>query len=97
MVKRKKIMFNFFKKKTAEKSLEEWKKEWVPATTPEKTYYSLGPSTEGRVILQVNYGNVSLNEKGIDLLIKALETSKMWLDESGKQPEDGCQEEEQPV
>ena len=40
---------------------------------------------------------VSLNEKGIDLLIKALETSKMWLDESGKQPDNGCQEEETPV
>ena len=93
-------MFNWFKnecEKKAEKSLEDWKKEWVPATQPEKTYYNLGPTTEGRVMLQVYYGNVSLNEKGIDLLIKALETSKMWVDESGKQPEDGCQEEETPV
>ena len=46
--------------------------------------------------LKSNYVYTKI-EKGIDLLIKALETSKMWLDESGKQPEDGCQQEDKPV
>ena len=68
-----------------------------PAPKPEMEYYSIGPSSEGRVILRVPYGNVSLNVGGIDNLIAVLESAKRWVDESGKQPEDGCQEEETPV
>ena len=90
-------MFNLFKNKKAEKSLDEWKQEWLPKEEPEMRYYSIGPTNYGRVMIKVSYGNMSLNEEGIDKLIKALEVSKMWLDESGKQPEDGCQEAEESV
>lgn len=90
-------MFNWFKKKTAEKSLDEWKKEWKSAPEPERTYYSVGPTTEGRVMLQVYYGNISFNEEGIDKLIKILESSKVLLENSGKQPDNGCQEEYDPL
>ena len=90
-------MFNLFKNKKAEKSLDEWKQEWLPKEEPEMRYYSIGPTSYGRVMIKVSYGNMSLNEEGIDKLIKALEVSKMWLDESGKQPEDGCQEAEESV
>ena len=41
-----------------------------------------------------------MDEEGLNSLIQTLEASKAWLDprlESGKQPEDGCQEEETPV
>lgn len=76
---------------------KERKAEAINQPEPERMYYSLGPTTEGRVMLRVYYGNVSLNEVGIDTLIKALESSKVWLEEGGKQPEDGCQEAEHPV
>ena len=76
---------------------EERNEEVMNQPEAERMYYSLGPTTEGRVMLRVYYGNVSFNRVGIDTLIKALESSKMWLEESGEQPEDGCQKENQPV
>mgnify|MGYP003337586450 CR=1 FL=1 len=94
-------MFNWFKKEE-EDTLKHFKPEWVPQEEPERSYYSIGPSSKGRVIVQVYYGNISLNREGIDNMIKALEVSKVWLNpkldvESGKQPDNGCQEEETPV
>ena len=97
-------MFNWFKseeKSLADRYFEARAKE-EPTEEPERTYYSIGPSSKGRVIVQVYYGNISLNRDGIDNMIKALEVSKVWLNpkldvESGKQPDNGCQEEETPV
>ena len=101
-------MFDFFKTLKEENSRLNKAKEtpkYVPEgmlkeskPEPERRYYSLGPTTEGRVMLAVNYGNISMDEKGIDCMIKALEASKVWLeDKSGKQPESACHSEEQPV
>jgi hypothetical protein len=99
-------MFNWFNKETAHDKVVEERKEQLdnflknttPQPEPERQYYSLGPTTEGRVMLKVYYGNVSMDKDGIDALIKTLEASKAWVDDrSGKQPEDGCQEAEQPV
>lgn len=85
-------MFNLFKKKTPEKSPEDCKQEYVPKEEPEVRYYSVGPTSHGRVMFKVAYGNVSLNELGIDNLIKALEASKMWLDENNRRPENRAPE-----
>ena len=91
-------MFNLHLwKKKEEDPLKHFKPDWIPKEEPEMRYYSIGPTSHGRVQLNVAYGNVSLNRLGIDNLIKVLETSKMWLEESGKQPDNGCQEEETPV
>ena len=57
-------MFNFFKKETAHdkviKEQREQLNDYLKNTTPEpeRQYYSLGPTTEGRVMLKVYYGNV---------------------------------------
>lgn len=92
-------MFDFFKTLKEENSrLNKAKEDCVPQPEPERRYYSLGPTTEGRVMLAVHYGNISMDEKGIDCMIKALEASKVWLeDKSGKQPESACHSEGQPV
>jgi hypothetical protein len=88
-------MFNIFKSK--DYVMPEIPKTEVVTKEQERTFYSLGPTTEGRVMLRVHYGNVSFNRLGIDNMIKALEASKIWLEESGNDPQDGCQEEEKPV
>jgi len=100
------IMFNLFKKDSAHnkvvkeqrEQLNDYLKNNTPEPEPERQYYSLGPTTEGRVMLKVYYGNVSMDKDGIDTLIKVLEASKAWVeDKSGKQPEDGCQKQPEPV
>jgi hypothetical protein len=92
-------MFNLFKKKEPQNLVGEQK--WVPqepVPEPERQYYSIGPTTERRVMLKVYYGNISMDKEGIDAMIKTLEASKVWCeDESGKQPEDGCQKQPEPV
>ena len=79
-------MFNWFKKEEPDNLAGEQK--WVPMEPqpePERVYYSIGPTTENRVMLKVHYGNVSMDEEGIDSLIKVLEASKSWLeDKSGE-------------
>jgi len=99
-------MFNLFKKDSAHnkvvkeqrEQLNDYLKNNTPEPEPERQYYSLGPTTEGRVMLKVYYGNVSMDKDGIDALIKTLEASKAWVeDKSGKQPEDGCQEDYDPL
>ena len=101
MVIRKTKMFDWFNtKKIEEDTLKHFKPQWMPQEEPEMTYLAIGPTSKGRVSIKLNYGVVTLDEVGIDSLIQTLEASKAWLDprlESGKQPEDGCQEEEQPV
>ena len=96
-------MFDFFKTLKEEnsrlneskKALDDLKPDWVPQPEPERQYYSLGPTTEGRVMLKLHYGIVSMDRDGIDSLIQVLEASKVWLeDKSGKQPDNGCQVEE---
>ena len=67
---------------------------------PEMTYLAIGPTSKGRVSLKLNYGSVTMDEEGLNSLIQTLEASKKWLNpslESGKQPDNGCQEEETPV
>lgn len=81
-------MFNLFGK-TPEYTKVEVPRVEVPVVEQESQYYSIGPTTEGRVMLKLYYGNVSLNEVGIDSLIRVLEASKQWCEEkSGKEPED---------
>lgn len=88
-------MFNYFNKPTEYPKVETPK--WYPAEQ-EKTYYSIGPTNQGRVMLMMYYGNASLNRAGLDSLIAVLESSKAWLDESldpfGEQPEDGLTDSE---
>lgn len=92
-------MFNLFRNKKLDEAIEKIKEE--PYVEPERTYYSIGPSTKGRVVFRLSYNNISMDEVGIDALIKVLESSKVWLepdkDDSGKQPEDGLPTEGQPV
>lgn len=101
-------MFDFFKTLKEENSRLNKSKEtpkYVPEgmlreskPEPEGQYYSLGPTTEGRVMLKLHYGSVSMDREGIDSLIQVLEASKVWLeDKSGKQPDNGCQVGEKPV
>jgi hypothetical protein len=97
-------MFNWFKSENkyekAEEALNNFKPEYVPQEEPERPYYTVGPTTKGRVMLKVHYGNVSMDETGINSLIGVLEASKAWLEpnkENGKQPDDGCQEEYDPL
>jgi hypothetical protein len=74
---------------------DKMKKE--PYEEPEQAYYTLGPTTKGRVMLKLGYSNITMDEVGIDNMIKTLEASKAWLEpekEIGKQPENGCQTEE---
>ena len=88
-------MFNWFKRK--EYIVPEVEK---PKEEPERTYLLIGPTSKGRVALRLRYSEITMDEIGINSLIKSLEASKAWLNptlESGKQPEDGCQEEETPV
>lgn len=89
-------MFSLFRNKKLDEMVEKIKEE--PYVEPEREYYMIGPTTEGRVLLKLYYGNVSLNKDGIDALIKVLEAAKDWcVEKSGKQSDDGCQEEEEPV
>lgn len=91
-------MFDLFKSRKKVDDMIEEIKQNQPYAEPERQYYSLGPTNEGRVMLKVYYGNISMDKEGIDSFINVLEASKMWLeDRSGKQPEDGCQEAQQPV
>lgn len=90
-------MLDFFKKKETPKYVPEGMLK-ESEREPERQYYSLGPTTEGRVMLRVYYGNVSMDRNGIDTMIKTLEASKAWLeDQSGKQPDNGCQVGEKPL
>ena len=68
-------MFDFFKKKETPKYVPEGMLK-ESEREPERQYYSLGPTTEGRVMLRVYYGNVSMDRNGIDTMIKTLEASK---------------------
>ena len=96
-------MFDWFNtKKIEEDTLKNFKPEWMPQEEPERTYLAIGPTSKGRVSIKLNYGVVTMDEVGINCLIKSLEASKSWLNpkldvESGKQPEDGCQQEDKPV
>lgn len=91
-------MFNWFKKETAQEKLSREERQQLDyylkskEDEPERTYYSVGPTTEGRVMLKVYYGNISFTEDGIDYLIKALETSKMWLTDDNRRPENRAPE-----
>jgi hypothetical protein len=60
----------------------------IPYEEPERAYYSISPSTKGRVMLQVYYGNVSMDETGINSLIGVLEASKAWLEPSKDKTEE---------
>ena len=51
-----------------------------PLAEPEREYYSIGPTTEGRVMLKLYYGNVSMDETGLNSLIGALEAAKAWCE-----------------
>ena len=94
-------MFDWFNtKKIEEDTLKHFKPQWMPQEEAERTYFSIGPTSKGRVSLRLRYSEITMDEIGIDNLIKSLEASKIWLDpslDSGKQPQDGCQEEETPV
>lgn len=89
---------NLFRNKKLDEMVEKIKEQ--PYEEPERQYYSLGPTTRGRVMLKVHYNNISMTLEGIDGLIKVLEASKAWLEpqkDGGKQPEDACQEEYDPL
>ena len=106
MVIRKMILFDWWKKfygEGGELNTDKFEKLYKsePVPEPERTYLSIGPTSKGRVSLRIYYNEVTMDGAGLDSLIQTLEASKMWLtpslDKSGKQPEDGCQVEEQPV
>ena len=89
-------MFNFFSK--------DYKMPDIPKSevkTPAYTFYSIGPSSDGRVSFRTGNIEFTLNESGIDSMIASLKASKSYLNDanrlSGKQPEDGCQEEYDPL
>lgn len=75
-------MFDFFRRRTAEEFIEEAKEKYTvppkpaPAPAPEKpatTYYRLGLTDNNRVSFQMGYSEITMNQKGVDNMIKQLE------------------------
>ena len=70
---RKTKMFDWFnKKKIEEDTLKHFKPQWMPQEEPERTYLAIGPTSKGRVSIKLNYGVVTMDEVGINCLIKSL-------------------------
>ena len=47
-----------------------------PAAKPEPiTYYSIGPTSNGRLNLSIGYSSITMNKAGVQALINALESA----------------------